>query len=473
GKMFESERRTQDMSNQEKGDNAIGASPYKVLEFETKLPKTNILIKQKLPYLSSSTVCDFNNWINTFEDIKESLQWNDNESMQVLKELLKHSNYDLTNLTEDYIKNRKWLMDIAYPKEAINMYLCEIDSIKQNNYHYLEDYIKNIKRCLESYAVAARLTKKEYERKFEESFLRGLGDYTSMEVSKLNMETIEETINYLFKIEKKVIIKTEEKIKSKSNKEISPTRMHQAYDKPQEFRKKFCSIHKSNSHNTKDCYLNSKGKNKEFISKPNYKSHDDSSKGLVLTERSFEKEIFELNCIVNDIKVKATIDTGSSRSCIGKSIVEKCGIKKEELPEKLNILSASGDNITISEYCLLPLKIIDINKIYHERFYIVDKLPVDMIIGNDVLIKNNCIINLKDQTMMFNDYCILFNKEQAEYNHYLDKEIMDTVLLNKSNKDLLLTKIKNYKILNNNFNTINAPPVKINIINKNRIFQSK
>lgn len=84
----------------------------------------------------------------------------DSERTQVLKELHRHSYYDLTNLTGDYLNYRQWLLNIAYHKEAINMYLWEIDSIKQKIMIFFIKYIKNTKRCVEENVVAAKLTTK-------------------------------------------------------------------------------------------------------------------------------------------------------------------------------------------------------------------------------------------------------------------------------------------------------------------------
>lgn len=64
---------------------------------------------------------------------------------------------------------------MAYPREAININLSEIDSMKQNNYDYLKDYVKNIKICLEAYAVAAKISKKENKINSVSPF-RGLGN---------------------------------------------------------------------------------------------------------------------------------------------------------------------------------------------------------------------------------------------------------------------------------------------------------
>ncbi|KCZ74403.1 hypothetical protein H311_04632, partial [Anncaliia algerae PRA109] len=226
------------------------------MEFEVCIPGTKVSIKKKLPYISTLKNYEVNDWLRRFEEIKELSEWNDSTAILVLKELFKDLNVDLRQYKENYNELRKHIINIAYPKDYTNLFLSNLEKIKQINYVYIKDYLADIERSLEFYSIAADLTKKEYERKLEESFLRGLGQYTTLEIAKFNYNTLEEIMKYLMKLETTIMMSQEKSTKFTHLHGKNDTFKNTNEKSPSFYRsKKYCNIHKTNSHSNKECYL--------------------------------------------------------------------------------------------------------------------------------------------------------------------------------------------------------------------------
>lgn len=239
---------------------------------------------------------------------------------------------------------------------------------------------------------------------------------------------------------------------------------------------KYCRIHNSTTHDLKDCYLNKKNKkntdwkNKEQRNERYNKKN--SEKGLVLTEKIFVNDLIEIPCVISEKKFKCVLDTGSTKSYVSEKILDKTGLQKEKLDKNLEILAADSKIIKISEKCNLKVNLGASKNEIIDSFYVLKNLPVDLLIGNDLLTKYGSIINLKNQEIVFNKQKIILNEKQADYNKSVDKELIDKFFINKDEGSLSHL-INSYKNKNDKFKFIKTPPVVIKQINPEKIVKSQ
>ncbi|KCZ74153.1 hypothetical protein H311_04883, partial [Anncaliia algerae PRA109] len=173
-----------------RSDKCLKKDMKEVLELELKLPGTNIIVKKQLEYINEKQTNDMNDWLDTFEEVKDLAKWTENESICVLKELFK--NYKINFKEKTYVEIRENLINIFYPKDLANIYLNQLDSVRQEDFIYFNDFLEAIKKRLNAYGMSAGLSMHEQKRKYEESLNRGIAPYTALELAKNSSQTLDE-----------------------------------------------------------------------------------------------------------------------------------------------------------------------------------------------------------------------------------------------------------------------------------------
>lgn len=97
------------------------------------------------------------------------------------------------------------------------LYLSKLHSIKQEDFIFIEDYLKKIEEIANILTNVRNLTKKETERMISNIFFMGLGKCTSLELVKNTKEddNLISILKYLKKIENHVI--TQSKVDASKN----------------------------------------------------------------------------------------------------------------------------------------------------------------------------------------------------------------------------------------------------------------
>jgi predicted aspartyl protease len=103
------------------------------------------------------------------------------------------------------------------------------------------------------------------------------------------------------------------------------------------------------------------------------------------------------NVEVNETKISALIDTGSSRSVISKSVVQKLKLDMEDV-EPIKLVVGNNEILTMDEIANVSLKIGD-GLSATEKFYISNCCPEDLVLGNDFLKNQGCVINFRNMTL--------------------------------------------------------------------------
>ncbi|KCZ74418.1 hypothetical protein H311_04617, partial [Anncaliia algerae PRA109] len=230
------------------------------VEFEYDLPGTKIRLKRKYPYLDDINNQDVKKWLISMQELVKQMQWDQNTSIKVIKGMIRDEriickeNYQSYEDIIAHIKKQTYIQDDAI------IYLERLLRIKQKNYVWLENYVKEIQENVENYALSNNLTKKEMKRKFEESFMYGLATEVKIEMKKLNLSKSKTIIKHITDIEKilKEDMKTKQLNKSNNGETIyknQRTERIQAYDKfnPKNLSKKWCKIHQTSTHDLKEC----------------------------------------------------------------------------------------------------------------------------------------------------------------------------------------------------------------------------
>ena len=97
--------------------------------------------------------------------------------------------------------------------------------------------------------------------------------------------------------------------------------------------------------------------------------------------------------------INTLVDTGSSLSCIQKSLLNSLDQKfvTYGTSEFKKVKGIGGHLISITGTAILPVQIGD--QIFHQKFYIFDEILHPLLLGIDFLKTNNCTLNFEHQTL--------------------------------------------------------------------------
>ncbi|KAG0440503.1 hypothetical protein DMUE_1698 [Dictyocoela muelleri] len=94
--------------------------------------------------------------------------------------------------------------------------------------------------------------------------------------------------------------------------------------------RKYCNVHKTDSHDNKECRAQLKAKNNEM---------KDKSKNFILNEARPPGKKIKIFITINESKIDAILDTGSDKNYLTANIINTLGLKPAlmEKPEEVEI----------------------------------------------------------------------------------------------------------------------------------------
>ncbi|KAG0440916.1 hypothetical protein DMUE_1426 [Dictyocoela muelleri] len=310
---------------------------------------------------------------------------------EIILHVIQDENIDKNELIKENFENTKFNFLKISRKELNGISeLMKLDQIKQINFLKIEEYLVEINNCIESYCLCEKIGKKEKERRIRDAFLKGLGEYTDIEIYKLNMHDLNEIVIYLSRLETK-LISISDNNKFNQFKSVND-HTYQKYRKNEFEMKgnlnseiqnsKWCSFHGTKSHNTKDC-----NNNKEV------NSYEYKDKNFILKESFFQRKNLEVEASLNNKKITFTIDTGATKNYIRKEFANELGIRSfDTLPIKT--IFGNNNYETCDKIVETILTFKNLKNGINVNFYVLDNLPVNALLGNDFLISNKCTLDL-------------------------------------------------------------------------------
>lgn len=182
---------------------------------------------------------------------------------------------------------------------------------------------------------------------------------------------------------------------------------------------KFCTFHKSTTHNTDEC------RNKNISSRNNSEDRTDTkNRTLALREPNNLPKALEITGYVSNTKANLLIDTGSAFNYIKTELAEKLKLASHQT-QKHEATMANWQTVSSEKISELSFRIQNDSFIdYKCRARLIQPLAADIILGMEFLLDNNVIIDVK------NKYIIIDGNEydtESDINdlHAYDKEIMN------------------------------------------------
>ncbi|WUR05164.1 reverse transcriptase [Vairimorpha necatrix] len=355
--------------------------------------------------------------LNDFETLSSYNKWNGSQAGQIYHSLIYDSMYKEKLAKNSYIALRKQLLDILYPKTKYRILSNKIDKIKQTDYKTINEYMEKILQELEGYIHVNELTRKEVERKQEEIFFKGLGAHTTIKITDQRLKTasFEEVINFLSELEETIIAQLTD-AKQYCATTISDSKVKKTFSN-----KKWCKYHQSKFHNTKDCSL--------------HRNDKEPKNNLLISElKTITQDGIKIQGKLNSKKLQFFIDTGATYNYIHKKLLKELDLKPiEAKPVTMIFGSGTKETTSLSVETKLALD----EKEFFVKFYVLERIPEDLIIGYEFLVANNAILNINKRMLVLeNNKKIPFIDAEKSTKESLDEILYETTLYERISTDI-------------------------------------
>ncbi|KAF9761302.1 Transposon Tf2-6 polyprotein [Nosema granulosis] len=358
-------------------------------------------------------------------------------------------------------------MKHVYPPEEERLYKKRLQNVYQINYVTIQEYYDELKLNVDILRSITKMKDSEVKTLFNESFYNGLGKYTFGRVIELEFADFEDCFQYLQTIETKVKVRSKEMNESRNitNQKQQGTTFHHSMT----FRNtgtKFCKLHKQCNHSTEECYNKY---DKDFYKKNNI-THNKNEQNYLIKERVNNPSRTAMLGKINDRDVELRLDCGASRSFIRKDTVIKLGLILKEATE-ITTVFGNGHTEHTNQSVDLEIRLESINVSILESLYVLERLPEDILLGNDFLFNNEIVLDYKNRVILVQNKPIAMIGRENIHPDEMDKILYERVLCIEEEEEMLLDKkvkevLTEYIKENDNFTKIKMEAVKLFIDEK-------
>ncbi|KAF9762569.1 hypothetical protein NGRA_1920 [Nosema granulosis] len=146
-------------------------------------------------------------------------------------------------------------------------------------------------------------------------------------------------------------------------------------------------------HNTEECFKLAR-RDEERRSRNRTKTTTSQNDNYVMCEPRDDTKSIEVRVHLDKMSDTAILDTGSNRNYISETVVKEWKLNVQEDQKITTIYGNSTESV--SKYSTTQrCKIEGSKRTYNIKFYVLKSLPVPMILGNEFLINNDIVLNLK------------------------------------------------------------------------------
>ncbi|KCZ74394.1 hypothetical protein H311_04641, partial [Anncaliia algerae PRA109] len=176
------------------------------IEIEVSISGVNNKFKEKVLIINDVKKIKIIPWLNKFERICATNNWNNEQIKLVLLNLIKDPILEKHLNCDSYEQIRTNLIKSIYPSNKQLAILSELENIKQINFKYYAEYLDSIKEKVSEYAFTADLTSREQERKEFETINRNRAYHTRLKLIERGLKTLVEQDAYLLGVKNELLV---------------------------------------------------------------------------------------------------------------------------------------------------------------------------------------------------------------------------------------------------------------------------
>ncbi|KAG0420637.1 hypothetical protein EQH57_0071 [Dictyocoela roeselum] len=376
--------------------------------FEYRNDQSGLKIIHKLNLLRTVDDQDLINWKNCFLEVARICKWSDAVQQEVLTQIIDINLQYQIGSTCSADETLYKVLKLKYNQSTANIYQKRLLNIKQSSFHTTRAYLKEIKDNCQKLAICLDWDNKTTEIKTQEIFNCGLHERVRFEIYKSNQRDFNCILTTLLNMESFIIENESQRERNfngnKGNDFIKSENKDQNFSRVfkskhhEKVHGKYCTLHKTSSHNNDECRKQQGGKNEH-----NKRS---ASKNYLMSEPCPPAKIVKIPIDINGNEISGIIDTGSDKNFITAKIANENDLNPRKMEKEENVQIADGRYITIKREIDLNFSLLnDSQTMYQSKFHVIEEQTDDAIIGMQFLKENDAIIDFK------NDKITLDNKE--------------------------------------------------------------
>ncbi|KAG0420175.1 hypothetical protein EQH57_0269, partial [Dictyocoela roeselum] len=325
---------------------------YEVALFEYRSEESGLKITHRINRLSSYEDQDLLDWYISFKEIARICNWDEAVQLEVLRQIVDIHIQIMIGEKSSVREILHSLLKLKYNENTSHIYHNELHYIRQRNFVTTRAYIKQIEIITRKLATCLDWSEHATISKMQEIFFAGLDESTRIEITRYADRTYAKIIENLLNLEVVLISKFNREFDEMNTMANKPdTRHHLEREQQHRYNtrqvnktlpstrisRKYCSFHKTSTHNDSECRAINKGKGDK-----------NGEKTFTIKENPITPKTIEVDIKIKGSDFKALIDTGSVDNYIPEHVAKEMKLifKKKRNTKKIEIADGSLVDIT-------------------------------------------------------------------------------------------------------------------------------
>ncbi|KAG0420334.1 Retrovirus-related Pol polyprotein from transposon 17.6 [Dictyocoela roeselum] len=372
---------------------------YEVALFEYKNPTSGLKLTHRINRLDSCEDQDLLSWHTLFNETARVCKWSDEVKLDVLTQIVNINIQVQIGCRPTVDDLLTALLKLKYNPQSAYKYQNRLHTLRQEDFMTTRAYIKTIEITARKLGIALDWTEDMTKAKIQEVFFAGLNDLTRFEITRYSDKSYESVLNNLQSLDSLLIekfrnsqdLESDVYYRNKDNTPYENSRKTRGryketgYKYNPDTKPKYCTLHKSHTHNNEECRARKKGENKS----------NSESKTFVIKETVARPKTIDIPIKIKNNNYRALIDTGSVENYLPSHIVSdlKLPANKKSTPNKVEI--ANGTIIEVTHDTICDFHLFEDHKItYTSKFNILTNDTGLPILGMQFLLENDSMINI-------------------------------------------------------------------------------
>ncbi|KAG0419639.1 hypothetical protein EQH57_0448 [Dictyocoela roeselum] len=351
----------------------------------------------------------------------------------------------------------KVIFKFKYPERDHVKYLNQLSNIKQNNFLRIRDYRDELINTIKKLSICLNWSQKMEEAKIKEAFYCGLSRRIQLEMTRLNVQYINNMFKLIDATETTLIEQGSETARTmpcKVNKDTAN------YRSKSDQNKSYCDYHHTKNHDLSNCRALKRQGTKSYT-----KEERNDPKNNFITEPKREPKLIEIPVRINNKTYKFLLDTGSALSYIDEDLVKDNNIATYDTPKSSAIL-IDGSIIDSSKEAELTFHIeADKSILYKTKVRVLKNMSLNGILGMNFLLENDAQINLLDNILTLDSkhYELKISRPNDQFDNQIIKKTRINASISNETRHKANEQIRSFKLKNKTIGEIKNTSHAINL----------
>ncbi len=370
-------------------------------------------------------------WVNRFRNIMELCRYDEKVALGFLKLSIGTKYAGIIENKRSLEQAFSALTEQTYNPKAFEGYLTELSRIKVGQFRNIRDYVKKFDSLIDDMGRCVISTERLTLREKESYLKAGLAQWMREEMIRLGRRSIQEKLEILAQIEEE-------------RRRFRP--METKGGRTSGIPKKWCPLHRSNTHSELECFtLKNRMQTKKNSKDENFKK--DQGRFKIIKEVNSAPKRIVLKGTINEEEVDLQLDTGATGNFITDNQAENMKLVID--PFSIPIELGNGETIQGKGEVSFEVEMLQIpGTFYRIRALVIPGKGKEIILGMKFLSENGAMLDLEQGLIRIDGRDIEMPKFEGEFKTTPEGIIAETFKGISENNESLNEIIKMHRLSN-------------------------